>query len=76
MQWQLHQTMKELEEKPSSISKFKPLTNKYNWEERNFFSNVINLKRFETTKRKVAFNVLILQNNREKIQQVFISKRN
>ena len=54
-----------------TITKIKPLTNKYNWEEINFPSEKDNWKKFEKNNRTKAINILYAR--KEKIYPAYVS---
>ena len=62
----------EVKKDPQIITKYKPFTNKYNWEGINFPSEKCNWKKFEKTKVAIALIVLYVQ--KEKIYPVYVSK--
>ena len=58
------------------MSKVRPFINSYKWKEINFPSKSKDSKRIEINNKTIAFNVLFPPNNKEKIRQAYISKRN
>lgn len=58
---------------PQRMSKMKPFINNYNWKEISFPSHVKHWKKFESYNKSIALNVLILENNKEKIKRIFQS---
>ena len=58
------------------MSKIKPFTDKYSWNEIKFLSHKNDCKKFESNNKTIALNVLYIPNKSEEIRHAYISKHN
>ena len=58
------------------ISKIKPFINQCNWKEVDFPSEQKDWKKFELNNKSIAFNILFVPYNTEKIRLAYKSKHN
>ena len=65
-----------IEKEPQIISKIKPFINQYNWIESDFPSEQKDWKKFELNSKSIAFNILFVPYNTEKIRLAYKSKHN
>ena len=61
---------------PQRISKIKPFVDKYNWNEIHFPSHGKDWEKFESNNKSIAFNMLYVPHNTEKIRHAYKSKYN
>ena len=61
---------------PERISKIKPFTGKYDWKEIDFPSQGKDSKKFESSDKSIALNILYVPYNTEKIRHAYKSKNN
>ena len=61
---------------PERISKIKPFIGKYDWKEIDFPSQGKDWKKFESNNKSIAFNILYVPYNTEKIRHTYKSKYN
>ena len=65
-----------IEKEPQIISKIKPFINQYNWIESDFPSEQKDWKKFELNSKSIAFNILFVPYNTEKIRLAYKSNHN
>ena len=58
------------------LSKIKPFIDKYNWKKIEFSSHKRDWRMFESNYKTIAFSVLYVSHNREKIKRAYVSKHN
>ena len=61
---------------PQKISKIKPFIDQYDWKEIDFPSQGKGWKKFESNNKSIAFNILYVPYNTEKIRHAYKSKYN
>ena len=66
----------QIKNNPERISKIKPFIDQYNWKKIEFPSHKKDWKKFELHKKSIAFNVLYVPYNTEKIGHAYKSKHN
>ena len=66
----------QIKNNPERISKIKPFTDQYNWNEIDFPSHGKNWKKFELNNKSIGLNILHVHYNTEKIRHVYKSKYN
>ena len=66
----------QIKDHPERISKIKPFIDQYNWKEINFPSHSKNWKKFESKYKSIAFNILYVPHNIEKVRHAYKSKNN
>ena len=59
---------------PERISKIKPFIDKCNWKEMDFPSHSKDWKKFESSNKSIALNILYVPHNTEKIRHAYKSK--
>ena len=62
---------KQIKQDSQRITKIKPFTDQYNWEEIEFPSNIKDWKKFELNNKSIALNILYVPNNTEKIRHAY-----
>ena len=61
---------------PQRISKPKPFTDNYNWNDTKFPSHSKDWKKFEQNSKTIALNILFAPHNTKQIKTAYISKYN
>ena len=61
---------------PGRVNNICPFTDQCNWKEVDFPSHKKDWKKFESSNRTIAFNVLYAPYNSEKIRPAYVSKYN
>ena len=67
---------KQIEKVPQKISKIKSFIDQYNWKEIDFPSHSKDWKKFESSNKSIALNILYVLYNTEKIKHTYKSKYN
>ena len=65
-----------IETLPERISKLKPYINKYNWEGIEFLVGPKSWEKFERNNKTITLNILLIQQNTEKIRVAYRSEYN
>ena len=66
----------QIKKDPQRIIKIKPFIDQYNWKEIDFPPHSKNWKKFESNNKSIAFNILYVPRNTEKIRHAYKSKLN
>ena len=65
-----------MKKNPQRISKIKLSTDQYNWKEIDFPSHSKHWKKFKKDNKTIAFNILFVPHNTQKIRVAYKSKQN
>ena len=69
-------THEQIKKDPQRISNIKLFIDQFNWKDIGFLSHKMDWKKFELNNKSVAFNILYVPYNTEKIRHAYKSKYN